>query len=40
MTDQSKPFENVCLTGPVVVGAFCFGLAITAAIFWQAFLHH
>jgi hypothetical protein len=33
--------ENVCLTGTVVMTAFCVGLAITGILFWWAlFSHH
>jgi hypothetical protein len=33
--------ENVCLTGTVVMTAFCVGLAITGILFWWAlFAHH
>jgi len=32
--------ENVCLTGPVVMAAFCTGLAITAIIMWWALFAH
>jgi hypothetical protein len=38
---HQPPFENVCMTGPVLVGALIVGLAITAVLFAQAFwLHH
>jgi hypothetical protein len=41
MQDVQQKFENVCLTGPICVGALVLGLAITGAIFIQAFwLHH
>jgi hypothetical protein len=34
-------FENVCLTGSVIAGAFVLALALTAIIFWWAlFAHH
>lgn len=34
-------FENVCLTGTVVMAAFGVGCAITALIMWWAlFAHH
>ena len=32
--------ENVCLTGGVVMAAFCTGIAITALIMWWALFHH
>jgi hypothetical protein len=33
--------ENVCLTGGVVMAAFCAGIAITGIIMWWAlFAHH
>ena len=38
--DAQQPFENVCLTGTVVMAAFFTGLAITAVIFYHAFWMH
>ena len=29
--------ENVCLTGGVVMAAFCAGITITGILFWWAF---
>jgi hypothetical protein len=40
-THRDGHIENVCLTGPVVMGALCLGIAITSVIFWWAlFAHH
>jgi hypothetical protein len=33
-------FDNVCMTGPAIVGAFFLGLAITAAVFANTFWLH
>jgi hypothetical protein len=35
-TQHDGHFENVCLTGGVIMTAFCFALALTAVIFWWA----
>jgi hypothetical protein len=40
-TQHDGHFENVCLTGTVVMTAFGVGLALTAVIFWWAlFMQH
>ena len=37
---DQEPIQNVCLTGTVVMAAFCLGLAITAILFVWAFKIH
>ena len=39
-THHEGHIENVCLTGGVVIAAFCVGIALTGLIMWWALFHH
>jgi hypothetical protein len=35
-TEHDGGFDNVCLTGNVILAAFCIGIALSGVVFWWA----